>query len=92
MSEEYDYSTDEKELMARGARARDVSTGKVAKYSGEAEVVRFIDDGYRIYATWVSGGPVSPKPGQCIFVAEYKHCDLPALGDIFANALMTPNV
>lgn len=90
MSEPYEIPyISEAELMERaGARARDYATGRTLKNSVEPEVIRFIDDGYRIYATWVSGGPISPKPGECVFVAEYKQCDFPTLGAYFADALM----
>jgi hypothetical protein len=89
MNMEYEYDADESTLMGiRGARARDYATGEVREDTGEARVIRFIDDGYRIYATWSSGAPDNLKSGQCILVAEYKHCDIPALGFALADALM----
>ncbi len=84
--------TDAEDLVSRGARTRDFATGKTAHYSGEPEVIRLIDDGYRIYATWVSGGPLTPKPGECEVVAEYKHCNIPGLAFAVADFLMLPNV
>ena len=88
MNMDNDYDADETALMERGARARDYTTGKIRDHSGEGEIIRFIDDGYRIYATWVSGAPDNLKPGQCLRVAEYKHCNMPSLASAFADALM----
>lgn len=86
-----EYGVDESDLLAMGGiRTRDIATGKTAKWSGEPEVVRLYDDGHRIYASWVSGGPVKPRPGQCVFVASYKQCDLPGLAEVVADALMAP--
>jgi hypothetical protein len=65
-----------------------VITGRRRGASEEQEVVRFIDDGYRIYATWVSGGPLDPKPGQCLHVATYKYCDMPTLSSLFIDTFM----
>lgn len=90
MNEDDNYDADEAELMERGVRTRDVVTGRIAPWSGEPEVVRLYDDTHRIYASWVSGGPIKPRPGQCIVVASYKQCDLPDLASVVADALMTP--
>jgi hypothetical protein len=74
------------ELIERGARVSDFTTGKPG--NGAPEVIRFIDDGYRIYATWSGGGPVCLPADSCVMVAEYKHCDFPSLGYALADALM----
>lgn len=71
-------------------RTRDITTGR--SVNEEPEVIQLQDDGYRIYVAWLSGRPVNVEADEVILWAEYKHCDMPRLGNDLANLLMTGSV
>ena len=73
-------------MLARKSRYRDVETGRLSE-NGEKEVIRFLDDGYRIVATWVSGLPDEVSPNDWWLIASYKEATL-SLGKLFSDCLM----
>jgi hypothetical protein len=46
------------------------------------------DDGYRIAVCWLEGGPENVEPLKWLLWAEYKTCDIPAIAEMVADALM----
>lgn len=74
----------------QGVRTITFSTGKIREWSGQEEILKLTDDGYRITFAWVSGGPVDAADYDGELWASYKQCDLPGPAASIADYLMTP--
>ena len=74
--------------MSNEMRSVTFATGKITLWSGEPEVLKLTDDGYRIRFEWVSGGPIDAAECAGELWAEYKHCDLPGPAAAIADYLM----
>jgi hypothetical protein len=57
---------------------------------GVPEIIEYRDDGYRIYAKWISGSPRNVAPGEEIHVMEYKHCDIGRLAEVMLDDFFRP--
>jgi hypothetical protein len=49
------------------------------------------DDGFRLWGRPCGNNPaVNLSREEWIFIAEYKHCDVPSLADVVVDAVMAP--
>lgn len=69
--------------MSDHHRTKRVTTGLVRE--GVPEVIEYRDDGYRIYAKWITGRPFNVAPTEEIHVCDYKYCDIGRVADVLFN-------